>query len=179
MHTGLKGQAISLYKSAFDCDNSREAECFIELFFEDILFLKGNNEITSQLFLIDAEYKDVKRTAKLKYIYAAATVAKHRRKGLMSKLISLAEDKAKREGYAGIYLYPADDDLRKYYKKLGFKDCFKTKNGSSSRIIPCKKFTDFCSAVLNSEKMQTDDLAMAIIFDDKIDRNAVITELGN
>lgn len=174
----LKEQSVLLYKNAFCDDDYSEAEKFVNLFFDKVLTLIRGNKLVSQLFLIDAVYN---RKEKLKYIYAAATDEAYQNKGYMSTLLKEAIEFAKKNEYSGIYLYPATDKLRNYYKKQSFFDCFKTDFDCPAKVVPEEKFLSFCNDVLYKDylKEKTTAPAMAILFNENIDTHAYITELGN
>ena len=58
------------------------------------------------------------------YIYACATLPLYRGQGIMAKLLGTIYEEACREDVAGFFLHAADQQLEKYYRKLGFVDFF-------------------------------------------------------
>lgn len=57
------------------------------------------------------------------YIYAVATATNYRRLGICSKLMENTHIHMKTLGYSGVILSPADDNLTKFYEKLGYNVC--------------------------------------------------------
>ncbi|MDE7347130.1 MAG: GNAT family N-acetyltransferase [Muribaculaceae bacterium] len=55
------------------------------------------------------------------YLCGLATEPEWRRRGIMSQLMEEAEMAAKERGYEMTFLIPADDQLREYYHKKGYK----------------------------------------------------------
>lgn len=60
---------------------------------------------------------------KIAYIYAVVTDPDHRGKGLCRKLMEHVHALLRQQGYASAMLVPADEDLRKMYRKMGYLDC--------------------------------------------------------
>jgi len=98
---------------------------FIELFFqtayspERCLYLTENGQITAALYWLDCEYQGQKQA----YIYAVATHPEHRGKGLCRQLMDKAHAILQAQGYAAALLRPADDGLRRMYRKMGYRVC--------------------------------------------------------
>lgn len=59
---------------------------------------------------------------KVAYIYAVATQEAYRKQGLCKKLMENTHRYLEKRGYAGAVLVPATEQLRAYYKKLGYRD---------------------------------------------------------
>lgn len=78
------------------------------------------NKLVSMLFLLDGTLAD----KKCKYLYAACTDASYRRQGIMENLISTAKSYCIENGYASIFLVPANEKLYDYYSKFGFISSF-------------------------------------------------------
>lgn len=102
-----------------------DSEEFIDLFFqtayapERCLFLTEGDQVTAALYWLDCEYKGQKQA----YIYAVATHPDHRGKGLCRKLMDKAHEILKQQGYTAALLRPADDGLRRMYRKMGYQIC--------------------------------------------------------
>ena len=60
---------------------------------------------------------------KIAYVYAVVTDPRHRGKGLCRKLMEDVHTLLKSQGYASVMLVPADAELRKMYRKMGYEDC--------------------------------------------------------
>ena len=112
----------SLWKQCFPDDT----DSFIDAFFGVVpvtrCLVACKGEPLSVLFLLTATvaYKDT--TIPVRYLYAGCTHPEHRRQGIYEKLISYAGMYAASAGAAAIYLHPADDSLREYYKMRGYRD---------------------------------------------------------
>ncbi len=90
---------------------------------EDIIFFLENaknisclccyeKSLCSMLFLVDCKVKGVD----FKYIYAACTAERARKRGCMSRLLAYCQEK-----YYNLILIPADKALINYYLKRKFK----------------------------------------------------------
>lgn len=60
---------------------------------------------------------------KIAYVYAVVTDPRHRGKGLCRKLMENVHTLLKEQDYASVMLVPADAELRKMYRKLGYENC--------------------------------------------------------
>lgn len=100
-----------------------DGEEFIDLFFRTAysanrcLYLTDNGQITAALYWLDCEYKGQKQA----YIYAVATHPEHRGKGLCRRLMDMTHKRLKALGYHAALLCPADDGLRRMYRKMGYR----------------------------------------------------------
>lgn len=95
---------------------------FIDLFFrtgyspDRCLYLEEEGQITAALHWLDCGYRGQKQA----YIYAVATHPDHRGKGLCRILMNKAHDLLKARGYHAALLRPADEGLRRMYRKMGY-----------------------------------------------------------
>lgn len=100
-----------------------DGEEFIDLFFrtayapERCLYLTEDDQITAALYWLNCEYRGQKQA----YIYAVATHPDHRGKGLCRKLMDMTHNILKEQGYSAALLRPADDGLRRMYRKMGYR----------------------------------------------------------
>ncbi len=102
---------IALWQEAFG-DTEEDVQFFLEnCRNKSVLTVSDNNELCAMLFLVDAAVNGTE----YKYIYAACTFKKYRRKGYMSALLKYAVT-----AYKNILLIPADDALVNYYRKRDF-----------------------------------------------------------
>lgn len=116
---------------------------FIERFFQTAyspdrcLYLEENGQITAALYWLDCEYRGQKQA----YIYAVATHPDHRGKGLCRKLMEKTHDILKKQGYHAALLRPADDGLRRMYRKMGYRVCTGVSefDASAGNTIPIRK----------------------------------------
>ncbi|MCM1440449.1 MAG: GNAT family N-acetyltransferase [Roseburia sp.] len=67
---------------------------------------------------------DSSKSLKALYLCGLATVPQCRCQGLMGKLIEEIDQVAREEKFDLLFLIPADEHLRNYYKKFGFEDAF-------------------------------------------------------
>lgn len=88
------------------------AECFAEI---------SDNEVVSVIYLLEGRIRADGRVFEGRYLYAAATAEKHRKKGLMAKLIKEAQKYISEKGLSFISLVPANEVLYDYYAKFGFE----------------------------------------------------------
>lgn len=78
--------------------------------------LTQNNTVLSQYIGIKTNIKGKKGI----YIYALCTNPLYRNKGYMKRLLELSFEYAKNAGYDFFWLFPASENLKKSYNKLGF-----------------------------------------------------------
>lgn len=96
---------------------------FIELFFQTAyspshcLYLSEEGQLTAALYWLDCEYRGQKQA----YIYAVATHPEHRGKGLCRRLMDLTHGVLREQGYHAALLRPADEGLRRMYRKMGYR----------------------------------------------------------
>lgn len=116
---------------------------FIELFFRSAysprrcLYLTEGTRVTAALYWLDCEYKDQKQA----YIYAVATHPDHRGKGLCRQLMDKAHAVLREQGYAAALLRPADDGLRRMYRKMGYRVCTGVTefDAAAAEAVPIRK----------------------------------------
>ena len=95
---------------------------FIDLFFrtgyspDRCLYLEEKGQITAALYWLDCEYRGQKQA----YIYAVATHPDHRGKGLCRILMNKTHELLRQQGYHAALLRPADEGLRRMYRKMGY-----------------------------------------------------------
>lgn len=113
-------QLIHLWKSVFG-----EYDSFWELF-RDTAFLPDhcrciteNGRVTAGLYWFDCSCKQ----DKIAYVYAVVTDPHHRGRGLCRQLMTDVHALLKVRNYASVMLVPADEELRKMYRKMGYEDC--------------------------------------------------------
>ncbi len=83
---------------------------------ENLLTHSEQGRVVSMLNIVELQ-TDYGPTA---YLYAIATEAEWRGRGLASALISQAIAIARERGYGAVMLIPADEKLVEYYKRFGF-----------------------------------------------------------
>ena len=147
-----KEECRRLWKEVFG-DSDEFIASFINLFYneENMLCIEQDGKMLSMLHIIPFELNG----SKVAYVYAVATDADARGKGYAGKLIRQAIEKAQAEGYKAIFTLPADDMLREFYSKFGFKGRYAIK-------FETKECFDFGTG--EEEK----DIAMAIVLDKRL-----------
>ena len=78
--------------------------------------LVKNNIVLSQFVGLETNFKEKKGI----YIYALCTNPAFRNKGYMRLLLELSFEYGKEVGYDFFWLFPASEDLKKSYNKIGF-----------------------------------------------------------
>ena len=147
-----KEECRRLWKEVFG-DSDEFIASFINHFYneENMLCIEQDGKMLSMLHIIPFELNG----SKVAYIYAVATDADARGKGYAGKLIRQAIEKAQSQGYKAIFTLPADDMLRSFYSKFGFKGRYAIK-------FETKECFDFGTG--EEEK----DIAMAIVLDKRL-----------
>lgn len=111
---------------------------FIGLFFGTAyapgrcLYLAEDGQVTAALYWLDCEYKGQKQA----YIYAVATHPDHRGKGLCRQLMDRVHALLKAEGYSAALLRPADNGLRRMYRKMGYRDATRVSEFACTAAAP-------------------------------------------
>ena len=127
-----KNEIIPLWQEAFGdtekeikffTDNVKNASCLV--------YCKGD-KIASMMFLVDC-FIDGKKG---KYAYACCTLKEYRGLGLMSELLSFAQN----EKYNFLCLIPASDSLIDFYEKRGFTKREKIGKISFEQIPEIKEY---------------------------------------
>lgn len=143
---------------------------------ENINFDSGCSQIHKQnnkiYCIADGDLKNIdngkseKRIIRGLYLCGLATREDYRCKGLMEKLINRIIAKAEQMNFDFCFLIPSDDEVRNYYKKFRFFDCFFREKYSmnfcdlileDSNIIKCKNM-EYDEITECSEKSSLDKL---------------------
>ena len=109
-----------LWKQAFG-----DTDEYLDLFFgtaysgDRSLCAMDSSRVAAALYWLDCEYEG----GKLAYLYAVATDAAYRGRGLCRKLTEQAHRILKDRGYAGAVLVPAQPGLFAMYGKMGYRIC--------------------------------------------------------
>ncbi len=78
---------------------------------------------------LPAEFRaETGESTPIRYVYALTTAPKHRGRGLAAKLL----DFASAHYGVSLVLVPAGAELKAFYAKLGFEDCFRTEAWSAA-----------------------------------------------
>lgn len=78
--------------------------------------LTKNDTVLSQFIGLETIFNEKKGV----YVYALCTNTSYRNKGYMRRLLELSFEYGKEVGYDYFWLFPASEDLKKSYNKLGF-----------------------------------------------------------
>jgi GNAT superfamily N-acetyltransferase len=113
-------QLLKLWKEVFG-----KYDGFWELFLDTAFMpdhcrcIVENGQPTAGLYWFDCSCN----SEKIAYVYAVVTDPRHRGKGLCRKLMEEVHTLLQARGYDSVMLVPADEDLRKMYRKMGYEDC--------------------------------------------------------
>lgn len=117
---GQISQLKALWKTAFG-----DEDVFLDKFFEIAYSpdrcrcITENEKIAAALYWFET-FCGGQRFA---YIYAVATDPEFRNRGLCRVLMENTKQLLNSQGYHGILLYPASDDLSRMYEKMGYERC--------------------------------------------------------
>ncbi len=78
----------------------------------------------AMLHLIPMHLRIEGRDVRAAYVYAVATLPRHRGQGIAAALLEEAEALEKARGTALLMLVPQSESLFEYYRRLGFQDAF-------------------------------------------------------
>lgn len=108
----------ALWQEAFG-DDDRFVDRFLIRCFDrrNMLSVTEQGRLSAMLHLLPFR-SELGRTG---YIYGVATTADRRRCGLATRLMREAIDRARTEGYDALMLIPADEELRRFYARFGFR----------------------------------------------------------
>ena len=134
----MKNELKQLWHLAFG-----DGEEFIDLFFrtaydpEKCLYMEENGRITAALYWLDCEFQGQKQA----YIYAVATHPEHWGKGLCRCLMDRTHAVLKQQGYTAALLRPADEGLRRMYRKMGYRTatCVTEFTCTAGEALPLQK----------------------------------------
>lgn len=143
-------QLVKLWHLAFG-----DGEEFIRLFFdtaydpEKCLYLTEEDQVTAALYWLDCEYRGQKQA----YIYAVATHPGHRGKGLCRQLMEKAHTRLREQGYTAALLRPADEGLRRMYRKMGYRTCTTVTefDCTATEAVPVRKLSPEEYAILRRQ----------------------------
>lgn len=121
-------QLKDLWIKVFD-DDKKTVDYFFDntVDINNVYSYKKNDKIVSAFYLIDTCIKKGSTELNGKYLFAAATLPEYRKMGIMSEMIKYAVNYNQALGVDCIFLYPANEELYSFYKKLGFEEKFFTR----------------------------------------------------
>lgn len=147
-----------LWKTVFDDEDGYIALFFGSAYKSCKCFAHfENSKIVSALYLLDCSISLNQKLYEGCYLYAAATYAEHRGRGLMKKLIEEAKEYMKSRNKAFIALVPATASLYDYYSKFGFQTAMEKYSGKAhpTKITVLKRTTS-SSAFARKQKASFD-----------------------
>ena len=113
-------QLRALWREAFG-----DTDEFLDIFFTTAFspqrcrsIIEGER-VVAALYIFDCEYE----SGRIAYIYAVATAASHRGRGLCRTLMDETHCQLKDLGYAGCILVPGSEALFELYRKMGYNVC--------------------------------------------------------
>lgn len=111
-------------------DSKEYIDMFMEQQFKEALTVvyEEDEKIFSMFFLFRCDFSIKGRNHPSFYLYAAATLPQHRGKGIMGKMLEFSKSYAAEKDLDFIILSPAEKSLYDYYKRFGFKTCFKSQS---------------------------------------------------
>lgn len=114
-------QLVNIWQICFG-DKREYIESFFERFGDSMKVgvYEEDGKIVSSLYCLEAELKFDGTSVKAWYLYAVATLPKFRKRGYASILINEVKNAA--DGRRVLFLTPSNEENRRFYEKLGFKD---------------------------------------------------------
>ncbi len=113
-----------LWKEAFG-----DEDLFLDAFFqtgfspERCRCITQSGDVTAALYWFEMTCGE----SRIAYLYAVATAAAHRGKGLFSALLQDTKNVLTQQGFDGILLVPETEALGRMYEKFGFSVCTKVR----------------------------------------------------
>lgn len=103
-----------------------DSDAYLDIFFSKVytesntLVHYQDGKVAAALYMIPYELYIGGKSYSIMYLYALATKAEYRRKGIMTELIKQAHVIGTARGYISSVLIPACQDLYAYYNKMGY-----------------------------------------------------------
>lgn len=123
----VKEDMMELWKETFH-DSAHYIDIVFENYFTpaNAFYRYDENRLIASLLRIPYEFQiltneGLKRLLRGVYLCGLATRPEYRRRGIMAELMNEAEEASNRSGYDLSFLIPADDHLRDYYKRKGYR----------------------------------------------------------
>lgn len=100
---------------------------------QNMLVIYRDGRPVSMASFLPAVYDTKKGAIPVRYVYAVATLPEYRRQGLAKKILTCGSELWDEP----LVLVPADEQLYRYYGKMGFVRCFRSEN-IGARLTPAK-----------------------------------------
>ncbi len=146
----LKRQMMNLWKETF-----HDSEEYIRLVFdayfnsEYVEYEERDGRVIACLLAIPYTFGNDNYAIKSVYLCGLSTYYKNRGEGIMTHLIQKIEIKMRQNGYAFMFLIPANSGLRRYYNDRGFINGFYRSAFHFTSLHDFKR--DFHSSILSEE----------------------------
>ncbi|MDE6330550.1 MAG: GNAT family N-acetyltransferase, partial [Muribaculaceae bacterium] len=96
------------------------------------------------------------------YLCGLSTVDDRRGEGIMKRLIADSEIEALKQGMDMVCLIPADDKLRQYYSRLGYKDCSR-KRSLNIGVLSIDEFTRRAVDIVDDDMSKIIEIANTLV----------------
>ncbi len=122
-----KRDMMELWKETFHDSNRYIKLVFDKYYLPENAFTEyDGDKLIASLLGVEYAFQRIDKDGRKKYfqgfyLCGLATHPDYRRRGIMGELMKRAEESAKRRGKAFTFLIPADDHLRRYYERKGYK----------------------------------------------------------
>ena len=125
-----------LWLEAFE-DTQEEIDAFFETLYPTALGFcaEEDGEVQAMLFALPQAIVKDEKQIKSAYLYAVATKAGCRGRGLCRAVMAYAEKELRKRYFEALLLSPASEDLAGFYEKLGFARQTRAKK----TLLPCEK----------------------------------------
>lgn len=121
-----------LWQQAFgDTDDLLDKFFRVGFSFDRSLCISADGDVAAALYWFDCAWG----SKKVAYIYAVATAASHRGKGLCRRLMEETHRHLAECGYAGAVLVPGDPSLTGMYEKFGYRCFCPVQKATSAEIL--------------------------------------------
>lgn len=144
-------QLVTLWKEAFG-----EYDGFWELFLstgflpDHCRCITENGQPVAGLYWFDCSCGQ----DKIAYIYGVVTDSRQRGRGLCRKLMENVHSLLKSQGYSSVMLVPADEGLRRMYRKMGYENCTGIASVSCTMAEPPAEIHSICAAEYASARRE-------------------------
>jgi len=141
-----QNECYKIYCEAFGNDELDFTNLLFEKCFNRCVFCEVENQVASMFFALECEIETNAERIPAIYIYAAATLDKFRKKGLMTKLLENYKNSLPENTL--LFLRPANTGLVKFYKNCGFKEiCGINDNLNLPLVNPLNSFADITNDI--------------------------------
>jgi hypothetical protein len=119
---------------------------------ENMMVIREDGRVVSMTSFLPAMLKQGEEYVSVRYAYAVATLSEYRKKGYASEIIKFASEIYKEP----IVLQPENEELKKYYENIGFKNFFDKEawetDISDSNITEIDKINDLEVREISAEE---------------------------